>query len=129
MPRTDQITIGRRGEFLAAYYLETHGLRTTHVDLPADDLWCDTPHGLVRVQVKAASKPIKHGRDRRPVRYCFQFGPNRNIYDGVYIIVALDKMLCLAFKRDDTIGRTIKINPDRFTEEAQTETIRKAFML
>jgi len=38
-------------------------------------------------------------------------------------------MLCLAFKRDDTIGRTIKINPDRFTEEAQTETIRKAFLL
>ena len=129
MPRLDQITIGRAGEFLAAYYLESYGLRTTHVDLPGDDLWCDGPNGLVRVQVKSSTKPIKHGKDRRPLRYCYQFGPKRNFYDGVYILVALDKKLCLAFRRDDTIGRTLKINPDRFTQTAQTETIRKAFML
>tara|TARA_B100001287_G_scaffold66129_1_gene54016 strand:- start:2652 stop:3047 length:396 start_codon:yes stop_codon:yes gene_type:complete len=131
MPTPDQnIYIGRAGEFLASYILESYGLRTTHVDLPHDDLWCDTPSGmLVRVQVKSCSKATQHGKQRRPLRYCYQFGPNRNTYDGVYLLVALDKKLCLAFKRDDTIGRTLKINPDRFTQEAQTETIRKAFML
>jgi hypothetical protein len=130
MTRTDQIFIGRAGEFYAAFILERHGIRTTHVDLPHDDLWCDTPNrGMVRVQVKACSKAMVHGVKARPARYSFQFGPNRNIYDGIYILVALDKKLCVAFRRDDTVGRTLKIKPDRFTEEEQTQTIRKAFML
>lgn len=130
MTRTDQIFIGRAGEFYAAFVLETHGIRTTHVDLPGDDLWCDTPNtGMTRVQVKACSKAMIHGLKARPARYSFQFGPNRNVYDGVYILVALDKKLCFAFRRDDTIGRTLKIKPDRFTEQEQTETIRKVFKL
>tara|TARA_S200000501_G_C20261962_1_gene498977 strand:+ start:119 stop:508 length:390 start_codon:yes stop_codon:yes gene_type:complete len=124
------IFIGRAGEFYAAFILERHGIRTTHVDLPHDDLWCHTPSGdLVRVQVKACSKAIVHGVKSRPARYSFQFGPHRNIYDGVYILVALDKKLCLAFRRDDKIGRTLKIKPNMFTEYAQTQTIKEAFKL
>ena len=130
MTRTDQIFIGRAGEFFAAFILETHGIRTTHVDLPKDDLWCDTPNvGMVRVQVKACSRATIHGVKARPPRYSFQFGANRNIYDGVYILVALDKKLCLAFRRDDKIGRTLKIKPNMFTELAQTQSIKKAFKL
>tara|TARA_B100000212_G_scaffold69943_1_gene49037 strand:+ start:4368 stop:4760 length:393 start_codon:yes stop_codon:yes gene_type:complete len=130
MKRTDQIFIGRAGEFFAAFILERFGIRTTHVDLPHDDLWCRTPNGdLVRVQVKACSKAMVHGVKARPARYSFQFGANRNIYDGVYILVALDKKLCLAFRRDDKIGRTLKIKPNMFTEHAQTQTIKEAFKL
>ena len=68
MARTDHIQIGRRGEFLAAYYLETHGIRTTHVDLQHDDLWCRTPSGeLFRVQVK--STPVSYTHLTLPTIY------------------------------------------------------------
>lgn len=129
MKRTDQIFIGRAGEFLAAYILERSGLRTTHVDLPGDDLWCDAPHGLVRVQVKATCHPFAVSKTR-PIHFRYHFQMHRvGAYDGVFVLCALDRDLCLAKKRDDFKGQTVKIHPDKFTKEAQEASIKRAFKL
>lgn len=129
MARTDQIYIGRRGEFLAAYILECHGIRTTHVDLPHDDLWCHAPNGdLIRVQVKSTLCPRNYDKNRVGEKYHFKIA-TQVPYNGIYIFVALDRHLCLASKRDDTGVKSIKLNPDCFTREAQDESIRKAFSL
>lgn len=129
MARTDQVYIGRRGEFLAAYILECHGIRTTHVDLPHDDLWCHAPNGdLIRVQVKSTLCPRNYSTDRSIKKYHFKIN-SAVPYQGIYIFCALDKHLALAFKRDDTGQKSIKLNPDCFTREAQDESIRKAFLL
>ena len=104
------------------------GFRTTHVDLPSDDLWVSTPEGqLVRVQVKSSVKPILHGVSQKTVRYNYKCRRLTHAYDGVFIFVALDKMLCLARRWDDIPPITFKINPDKFTTDAQTQTIREAF--
>lgn len=128
MARTDHIQIGRRGEFLAAYYLETHGIRTTHVDLQHDDLWCRTPSGeLFRVQVKSTLKPLTYTTNLNKKRYQFWLGDSPP-YHGIYVCVALDKQLCLAF-RDDRAVKTFKMKDSCFTEQKQTDSIREAFSL
>lgn len=128
MARTDQIQIGRRGEFLAAYILETYGITTTHVDLQYDDLWCRTHSGeLFRVQVKSTLKPIAYTTDPEKKRYQFWLGDSPP-YHGIYVCVALDVELCLAF-RDDRAVKTFKMRDSCFTEQKQTDSIREAFSL
>lgn len=112
--------------------MERLGLRTTHVDLPHDDLWVSHPNGeLIRVQVKGALKPY-HRKDRytENYRYCFKVNENRKkTYDGVYVFVALDTGLVIARRWDDKPPISLKINPMDFTNEAQTESLHREFKL
>jgi hypothetical protein len=64
--RTD---IGRAGEFLAAYILETHGVEVHHVDRAGADLWCKVRGSIVTVQVKACTAPDAEQRPVHPVLY------------------------------------------------------------
>ena len=123
---------GRAAEFLAAYHLETHGLRTTHVDIPGDDLWCAHPTGRVyRVQVKSS---VGARSDRaKYLRYQYKLydgraDPSRS-YDGVFLFVASDLRLLIARRWDDTIPISIKIRASDFTPDAMTESIRRTFEL
>ena len=128
----ENIYSGRAAEFYAAYILELLGLRTTHVDLPHDDLWVSHPDGkLIRVQVKSARKPY-HRQDMytNNYRYCFKVNEARkDFYDGIYLFVALDTGIVLARTWDDKPPISIKINPIEFTAEAQAESLRKEFKL
>jgi len=112
--------------------LETLGLRTTHVDLPHDDLWVSHPNGdLIRVQVKSSRKPY-HRQDRYSDNYRYSFKVNearKDFYDGVYLFVALDTGLVLARRWDDKPPISLKINPIDFTLEAQQETLTREFKL
>jgi uncharacterized protein (UPF0335 family) len=49
--------VGRAGEFLAAYILETHGIEVHHVDRAGADLWCKVQGSIVTVQVKSSHRP------------------------------------------------------------------------
>ncbi len=131
MNPSENIYRGRAGEFLAAFTLEQHGLRTTHVDLPGDDLWCSHPSGhLIRVQVKSASKALLP-KDRYTTRYNFKVGATRtkHPYNGIYVLVAMDIKLCLACTWDDIPPSTYKVDPIRFTTDAQSASIKKEFNL
>jgi hypothetical protein len=124
----ENIYRGRAGEFLAAFILEQHGLRTTHVDLPGDDLWCSHPRGhLIRVQVKSASRASRP-KDRKIIRYNFKVG-TKHPYNGVFIIAAMDLKLCLACTWDDIPPSTYKVDPIAFTKDAQSASIKKEFDL
>ena len=84
---------------------------------------------LIRVQVKSARKPY-HRQDRYSDnhRYCFKVNEARkDLYDGVYLFVALDTGIVLARTWDDKPPISIKINPLEFTVEAQTESLHREF--
>ena len=128
MSQQDSTYIGRAGEFLAAFLLETQGLRTTHVDIPGDDLWCAHPSGRVyRVQVKSSMYP-RSVRGCRGLSYLYNIRA-RETYSGVYVFVAIDKMLCIARRWDDTPPSTVRYKSDAFTPEVQAETIKREFSL
>lgn len=128
MSQRDSQYIGRAGEFLAAFLLETNGLRTTHVDIPGDDLWCAHPSGRVyRVQVKSSLSSRNFGGRHAP-SYTYNIR-SRETYSGVYVFVAIDKMLCIARRWDDTPPSTVRYQSDAFTPEVQIETIKREFSL
>ena len=125
--------IGRASEFLAAYILELSGLRTIHVDLHYDDLWCSHPDdgSLIRVQVKArtCATPLVHSNGKLgKKRYAFQTSGGQH-YGGVFLFVAQDLGLMLARSWDDVPPKTYRLAPEDFTHEAQVESIKREFHL
>jgi hypothetical protein len=58
--------VGRAGEFLAAYILETHGIEVHHVDRAGADLWCKVRGSIVTVQVKASHRPLRRAMPGPP---------------------------------------------------------------
>lgn len=126
----DNIYRGRACEFYAAYCLEKAGLRTTHVDLPFDDLWCVCPKGLMyRVQVKSNSAPRLHSVHHRTPKYAFRVGCKTKPYSGVFIFVADDIKRIIAMKGDDVAVENLKMSVDRFTKDEQDRTIKEVFSL
>jgi hypothetical protein len=86
--RTD---IGRAGEFLAAYILETHGVEVHHVDRAGADLWCKVRGSIVTVQVKACTAPAQSNA-RSTQYYTYK---TQNADADWHCFVALDRELLL----------------------------------
>ena len=127
------IYTGRAGEFLVAYKLELLGLRTTHVDLPRDDLWVKHPDGhIIPVQVKSCSARRKRTPTARALHYNFKIARDSSVlrrYNGIYILIALDVQLLIAKKWDDLPPVTCKFNSKSFTKEAEQQSIKETFKL
>lgn len=120
---------GRIGELLAASTLEQYNIRTSHVDIEGDDLWVKTPADrFFKVQVKSASAPILTSGHHTQAKYSFGLHKVRN-YEGVVILVALDKRLCLARLGTTVKAKTIKLKQEEFTIQAQDKSICEAFQL
>jgi hypothetical protein len=116
----DKSDIGRQGEFLAAYILETHGVEVHHVDRAGADLWCRTPHGIVTVQVKARSKP--HPTNDRSQPY-YSFNTNHSDAD-FFAFVALDRELLLIKHNDPQDKKhTTRFAAHEFNPANQKRTI------
>ena len=119
--------IGRAGEFLAAYILEQHDIRCTHVDIDRDDLWGVTPSkAFYRIQVKAASRPILHAKHHTIPKYSF-VTKGLTGYGGIIILAALDLGLILCKLGSEIKSQSQKVKPELFTVEAQTESIKRCF--
>jgi hypothetical protein len=114
--RTD---IGRAGEFLAAYILETHGVEVHHVDRAGADLWCKVRGSIVTVQVKASQAPVKSNK-RSYVYYTYA---TRNPVADWYCFVALDRELLLMRPSESIVATTTRIAPSEFNEANQRRTI------
>jgi hypothetical protein len=120
--------IGRAGEFLAAYILEQHNIRCTHVDIDRDDLWGVTASKTFhRIQVKAASKPIIHAKHHKSPKYSFVTNGLVG-YRGIVIFAALDLGLILCTLGSEIKSQSHKVKPELFTVEAQTESIKRCFV-
>ena len=113
--------IGRAGEFLAAYILETFGVEVHHVSRDGADLWCKVRGSLTTVQVKAASYPRTETKGRR-----FQYGFFvRPVEVDWYCFIALDKRLLLMRPGAEVITTTVRIDPAEFSEDNQRRTIEQ----
>ncbi len=111
--------IGRAGEFLVAAELEQRGIRCHRVDLKGDDLWVKSAIGkLLTLQVKTTMKP---SQDRgRPLCYSF----TRVSGDAqIFAYVALD--LRLFILRNPPTGKTVRIKPLEFTQDAMESSINR----
>jgi hypothetical protein len=113
--RTD---IGRAGEFLAAYILETHGVEVHHVDRAGADLWCKVRGSITTVQVKACTAPTQSNA-RSTQYYSYKTQPSDADW---YCFVALDRELLL-MRPSEGIVSTTRIAPSEFNEANQRRTI------
>ena len=112
--------IGRSGEFLAAYILETHGVEVHHVDRAGADLWCRIPSGLVTVQVKSSSAPRLSNAKASSLRYPFH---TRSIDADWACFVALDRELLLLRPVSEVLASTTWISTVEYNEVNQRRTI------
>ena len=122
MPRSERSNhrVGRQGEFLAAYLLETHGIEVHHVDRQDADLWCRVGDKLVTVQVKTSGKARVRGQ--RSVAPTHTFNTVQVSVDW-YCFVSLTDGLLLMRPSADVVRQCTVIKPAEFTEENQRKTI------
>lgn len=113
---------GRRGEFLAAYILESHGIECHHVNREGADLWCKVQGRVFTVEVKSASAVAKSDRGR-PSRY-YQFHTNNKSAE-FHCFVALDRQLVVVRPTALITGLTTRILNAEFNEANQRRTIEE----
>ena len=120
---------GRVGELFAQSVLERYGIRTSHVNIKGDDLWCKTPRDVFfKVQVKSCSNPTLYARHHVAPKYSFHTR-NLNNYKGVVLLVALDKNFLLAKNGIEIKCRVLKIRPELFSASLQEKSIVNNFGL
>jgi len=112
--------IGRAGEFLAAYVLETHGVEVHHVDRAGADLWCKVQGSIITVQVKT-SQTAKPTRKTSSVKYYSYMTQTKDV--DWYCFVALDRELLIMRPVSAIVGKTLRVSPLEFNEANQRRTI------
>jgi len=112
--------IGRQGEFLAAYILETHGVEVHHVDRQDADLWCRVGNRLTTVQVKTSSGAKLRSQGAVTPVYNFCTPP---ISVDWYCFLSLAHGLLLMRPANAVVQKYTTIRHPEFTEENQRKTI------
>jgi hypothetical protein len=119
MEVSNRTSIGRVGEFFAAYVLETYGVEVHHVDRSAADLWCQVRGSLCTVQVKSSSSSRRSNAGRK-AKYHYHTPP---VEVDWYCFVALDKQLLLMSPCSLVPSKTTSFDPLEFNEANQRRTI------
>jgi hypothetical protein len=119
--RRAKTDVGRAGEFLAAYILETHDIEVHHVDRAGADLWCKVRGSIITVQVKSSTVPIPTN-ERSFLYYTYA---TRNPVADWYCFVALDRELLLMRPAVMVVAKTTRIAPSEFNAVNQTRTIEE----
>jgi hypothetical protein len=117
---TRNTDLGRAGEFLASYILETHGIEVHHVDRAGADLWCRANNTIFTVQVKSASRPTKSNDHTTAAYYGFY---TKNSNADWFCFVALDRQLLLMRKTVDVPTTSLRLAPSEFNEVNQRRSI------
>lgn len=113
---------GRRGEFLAAYILETYGIEVHHVDRAGADLWCKVNDKIFTVQVKCAAGPEGGNRSSKMFNYRFLI---RSISADWFAFVALDRQLLIVRPAASLAVSTFRMSVSEFNEANQRRTIEE----
>ena len=124
MPRN---TMGRAGEFFAAYVLERYAVECHHTDREGTDLWCRAPNGYIfTVQVKTTTAPKSTGtyKDTDYSYYRFSHAAPNQSFD-YYCFVALDLHLIRllpksTFKPDQ---QTFSFKQSKFSPDLQAQDL------
>lgn len=118
----DNRSVGRAGEFLAAYILETFGVEVHHVDRSGSDLWCKVGDALSTVQVKATMRPKSSNKRCSSVLY--EFATTNKDADW-FCFVALDQQLLLMYPSSEIVSNKTRLKPSLFNEGNQRRTIEE----
>lgn len=118
----DSTGIGRAGEFLAAYILETHGIEVHHVDRAGADLWCKIRGSIITVQVKSCRQSKPTNKESSVNYYSYLTRPCDAAW---YCFVALDRQLVLMRPVSEVVTATTRIAPVEFNEANQRRTIEE----
>ena len=113
---------GRRGEFLAAYILESHGIECHHVNREGADLWCKVQGRVFTVEVKSASRQAKPSGNRKNNHYQFHTFEKSAEF---FCFVALDRQLVLMRPTALITSGTTRISIAEFNEANQRRTIEE----
>ena len=119
---TGNTETGRRGEFLAAYILESHGIECHHVNRQGADLWCMVRGAVFTIEVKSASQQAKPRGNRKHNHYQFHTGKKSAEF---FCFVALDRQLLLLRPADSVTAATTRISAPEFNEANQRRTIEE----
>jgi hypothetical protein len=119
--------VGRQGEFLAAYILETYGVECHYVNRTGADLWC-LINGTVRtVEIKSASAPQTRRPSLKTARkslstpvYAFSTGKKSAEF---FCFVALDRQIALVRPATSVTAKTTRIPASEFNAQNQSRTI------
>ena len=116
----DHISIGRAGEFMAAYKLQMNGLEVAHINGTCD-LHATLPSKRVlRVEVKTSATISRYGS------YRFHRGGSDA---DIFVLVALKQGLLRVMRSDEMGGKvTITLRPDDFTQQAEGDDIAGLFL-
>ena len=124
------IEIGRVGENLAAFYLESLGIGCTIVDRRGSDIWCSLPNGhMLRIEVKTATKMTKQEFVQNGVQRCYEkyyFGISKtNLTADYFCFVNLTNNIVLFVPRSEmTEGSSKWIKEEEFTERKMKSSLR-----
>lgn len=121
--------IGRQGEFLAAYILETFGVECHYVNRTGADLWCMINGAVRTVEIKSASASrTSYGHTKRPARpmanpaYMFH---TKHKTAEFFCFVALDRQLLLVRPAVTVTATTTRIPVSEFNAQNQSRTIEE----
>ena len=115
-------SMGRVGEYFAAYVLEANGIETHRVDVHHSDLWCRVRDTLHMVEVKAVSAPKAYSR-AVTARYHFNLSGKKK---GWYCFVALDRQLLLMRPVSEIRAKSsFSLAVEEFNAENQRRTIEQ----
>tara|TARA_R110000772_G_scaffold101676_4_gene202245 strand:- start:410 stop:835 length:426 start_codon:yes stop_codon:yes gene_type:complete len=117
----DHISIGRAGEFMAAYKLQMNGLEVAHINGTCD-LHATLPSKRVlRVEVKTSSTISQYGS------YRFHRGGSDA---DIFVLCALKQGLLRVMRSDEMGGKmTITLRPADFTQQAEDDDIASLLLL
>jgi hypothetical protein len=112
-------SLGRAGEFYAAYKLQIAGLQVSHIDGTCD-LHVTLPcNRVLRVEVKTAGVISQYGS--------YRF--NRGGSDAdIFVLVALRENLLRIYSSSDMKNITTTLRPADFTQQAEDDDIAGLFL-
>ena len=112
-------SLGRAGEFYAAYKLQMAGLQVSHIDGTCD-LHVTLPcNRVLRVEVKTAGVISQYGS--------YRF--NRGGSDAdIFVLVAIRIGLLRIYSASEINRITITLRPEDFTQQAEDDDISGLFL-
>ena len=113
------VSLGRAGEFYAAYKLQMAGFQVSHIDGTCD-LHVTLPcNRVLRVEVKTAGVISQYGS------YRFNRGGSNA---DIFVLVAIRVGLLRIVSESEINKMTITLRPEDFTQQAEDDDIAGLFL-